>query len=346
MSLLAYLLPLSLFAAALVSFAGPGLRPRRSLAVWRRVARRIGGDARHVLTDHVLLPSALLRSGADLFHSPTYQVVPSRIDVPSVVTLYDLSLVDHLATKRRAPVSRYERAAFLAAASRADHVITVSDAVRDELVERLGVDARRVTRIRPPVARLEDLPPPRERPVPAEGRFLLSVGTLEPRKNLDRLLDAHETVWRERSVPLLLVGDDGWGQGAVLRRIAAAPGAVHRLGFVEDRLLADLYRRAAAVVQFSLCEGFGLPVAEALACGAPVVMSDIAAHREVAGGCGVRVPHTSSEALSRVLLEVVDWSVERRDRHREAAARRVAELRSGDPVARHLEVYRKLLASR
>ncbi len=318
---------------------GPSERPSR----WRRLARAIGGGASHIVTDQVTLPALARRHGVDLFHCPGFQVIPRRLGVPGVVTLYDLSLVHYLHTKRRTPISRYERRAFLEAASRAAHVITISETVRRELVARLGIAEGRVTRVYPELERLELLPTPGGLPPEAEGAFLLSVGTLEPRKNLDRLLDAHRLLWAESRVPLLLVGGYGWSQRTFVRRVAATGGAVCWLGRVEDAVLAELYRRASAVVQYSVYEGFDLPLAEALACGAPVVASDISVHHEVAGECGVYASAGRPEDLAGSIAEVLGWSEERRRMHADAAARRVAELRREDPIVRHLEVYHRVL---
>jgi alpha-1,3-rhamnosyl/mannosyltransferase len=320
---------------------GYGLSQR--LPWWRRVARAIGGGSRHVVTDQVTLPAVAREHGVNLFHCPGFQVIPRRIGVPAVVTLYDLSLVDHLHTKKPSLISRYERWAFLDAASRAAHIITISDTVRQELVTRLGVDEARITRIYPEIARIEGLREPSGLPSEAAGSFLLTVGTLEPRKNLDRLLDAHRLVWHELHIPLLLVGGYGWSQRAVLRRVERSEGTVRWLGPVDDPVLAELYRRASAVVQCSTYEGFDLPLAEALAFGAPVVASDIEVHHEVAGRCAVFARADSPTELAREILEVVGWSENRRRIHGDAAADRVTELRREDRITRHVEVYRRVL---
>jgi len=321
------------------SRAGP-----TGLPGWRRIARAIGGGAKGILTDQITLPAVAERNRVDVFHSPRY-VVPRRIGVPAVVTLYDLTLVDLLRTKKRGVVKFYERWAFLQALNRSAFIITPSDAVRAELVRRYGLDESTVGRIYPRLTDLERLAPPAAMPPDIPAEFLLSVGTLEPRKNLDRLLDAHRIVWQETRMPLVLVGAYGWLQRDVLKRVNASDGAVRWLGFVEDVVLAELYRRAGAVVQLSVHEGFDLPVAEALAGGAPVVVSDIPVHREVASGCGVYARPDDPMAVTRVLLEVRSWPKDRRDRHREAAARRVAELTREDPVAEHLAVYERVVAA-
>jgi alpha-1,3-rhamnosyl/mannosyltransferase len=309
---------------------------------WRRVARAVGGGVKGVVTDQMTLPAVAARNRVDVFHSPRY-MVPRRIGVPAVVTLYDLTLVDLLRTKKRGLVKYYERWAFFQALSRAAFIITPSETVRDSVVRRFGLDESLVGRIYPQLTDLELLPPPASMPPDMPREFLLSVGTLEPRKNLDRLLDAHQIVWRETRTPLVLAGAYGWSQRDLLRRVDMSHGAVRWLGFVEDAVLAELYRRAVAVVQMSLHEGFDLPVAEALAGGTPVVVSDIPVHREVAASCGVYASAEDSAAVARAVLEVSGWSLDRRDRHREEAARRVAELRQIDPIEQHLEVYRRVI---
>jgi len=110
-----------------------------------------------------------------------------------------------------------------------------------------------------------------------------------------------------------------------------------------DAVLAELYRRASAVVQYSLYEGFDLPLAEALACGAPVAVSELEVHHEVAGECGVYARPDRPAELARAVLDVLGWPKERRRSHADAAARRVTELRREDPIGRHLEVYERVL---
>ena len=309
---------------------------------WRRFARAIGGGVKGVLTDQIRLPSVAAKSRVDVFHSPRY-LVPQRIGVPAVVTLYDFTLIDLLRTKKSGFMKFYERWAFLQALNRSAFIITPSDAVRSELVRRFRLDESAIGRIYPELTNLERLSPPEVMPAEIPKEFLLSVGTLEPRKNLDSLLDAHRIFWRETRTPLVLAGAYGWSQRDLLKRVGASDGAVLWLGFVEDAVLAELYRRAVAVVQPSIHEGFDLPVAEALAAGTPVVVSDIPVHLEVASSCGVYVSLDEPAKVAQALLDVRDWPSDRRGRYREAAARRVAELRREDSIERHIEIYRRLL---
>jgi glycosyltransferase involved in cell wall biosynthesis len=161
------------------------------------------------------------------------------------------------------------------------------------------------------------------------GRYVLSVGTLEPRKNLRRLLDAFARMTadgdgRHADVTLAVVGPDGWGES--LAEPAASLGdRVRLVGFVPRADLAPLYRGAAVVCYPSLWEGYGLPVAEALAAGAPVVTSAGTATAElVAGGVGLLVDPRDPDAIAEALAAVLDDD-DLADRLRRAARRRAAE---------------------
>lgn len=130
------------------------------------------------------------------------------------------------------------------------------------------------------------------------GEYVLSVGSLEPRKNLHRLWQAHRRLDPElrRRYPLALVGGHGWKNEDLLARLRGDP-EVHVLGRVSRPLLRTLYKRAALFVYPSLAEGFGLPVVEAMACAAPVLTSDTTSLPEVAGDVAVQVDPREIEDL-------------------------------------------------
>jgi glycosyltransferase involved in cell wall biosynthesis len=162
----------------------------------------------------------------------------------------------------------------------------------------------------------------------AVGRpFLLSLGTLEPRKNLETLVAACERLWaRRRARPdLVLAGGPGWKASALHRRIARSPfrDKIHLPGYASRALAADLYRAAEVFVYPSLAEGFGLPVAEAMACGTPVVASDIEVLREVAGDAALYAPPQDVAALERAIERALEDGATR-DRLRAAGPPRAA----------------------
>ena len=158
-------------------------------------------------------------------------------------------------------------------------------------------------------------------------RFMLYLGTLEPRKNVETLVAACERLWaRRRARPdLVLAGGAGWKSSALHRRIARSPfrDKIHLPGYASRALAADLYRAAEAFVYPSLAEGFGLPVAEAMACGTPVVAADIEALREVAGDAALYAPPRDVALLDRAIEQALE-DEEARERLRAAGPPRAA----------------------
>ena len=318
----------------------PGLGRRVGPAGTGRPWPVISG-LRQILNDQLLLPQAAWRASAEIFHAPQ-AFRPERLGVHTVVTCHDLWLIEGFATKPQGWKKYYDRRNFLRALAQADHLITLSHAVADKLTTFYGLDAQRITRIPPPLVPLD--------PVPVSGvtlpskRFLLTVGTLEPRKNLERLLRAQAKAFSRTRVPLYLVGPYGWRAKEILITLARLGPAARWLGQVDDGILACLYQQAAAVVQYSLDEGFDYPVAEALSFGQPVVLSDIPVHREFAGKLGLYASPFDPASLARRLEEVLEWSMPRLAEHAAEARTLIEQIRWEGRAERYLEVYRKVLA--
>ncbi|HBI15911.1 MAG TPA: hypothetical protein DDY20_10430 [Desulfobulbaceae bacterium] len=318
--------------------------PRREV---RRPLHQALGAAKRILVDQLMLPLAACRNHADLIHSPNY-LVPLCTRKPVVVTCHDLSLLDHFPTKPAGPMRYYERAVMQSGLQRAAHIIAPSRAVAAELRQRLGLPADRVSVLYPPLPsfcfditsgepwpdRLQVRPP-----------FFLSVGTIEPRKNLHRLLLGWRRAYSRCRVPLLLVGPYGWGERTLLDGQLAVTDGLRWLGCVDDSTLAALYRQATAVVQFSLAEGFDYPVAEALCTGTPVVLSDIEVHREVAADCGLFAPPADPDALADRLVEVCSWPEEQRTDFRLRCGRQAGLLRQFSRIEPYLNLYARILTA-
>jgi glycosyltransferase involved in cell wall biosynthesis len=218
---------------------------------------------------------------ADVLHCPTYRG-PLRSRTPLVVTVHDLAVLRHPEafnrwTRTYSPVLVPR---VLAAARR---VIAVSEFTRRELIELLRVPADKIHVV--PNAVGEEFT--REGDA-EEGEYVLAVGTLEPRKNLERLVEAVHKTGRE----LRVVGARGWGG------VEVGGNGVRWLGEVDDTELARLYRGATCVAYPSLYEGFGIPVLEAMACGTPVVTARGTAMEEVADGAAVLVDAQSPEDIA------------------------------------------------
>jgi glycosyltransferase involved in cell wall biosynthesis len=231
-----------------------------------------GGPGRlsSVTRDALWYPRGIAHAarGLDVLHCTTFRG-PRRASVPTVLTVHDLAIL-------RSPEAfprwhrLYGRAGLRKVLRSADAIVAVSELTRDEIVELVGVPGERIRVVPNGVDAVFTADGPAE-----PGDYVLAVATLEPRKNLERTVDAA----RLAGVELRVVGARGWGGIAV-------PGWV---GEIPDSELAALYRGARAVLYPSLYEGFGLPVLEAMACGTPVVTSRGTAMEEVAGGAAVLV---------------------------------------------------------
>lgn len=229
--------------------------------------------------------------GADLLHCPSYRA-PFRSTTPLVVTVHDLALLRHPEVFNR--WSRvYGRVAVPRVVRAACVLIAVSEFTRDELVELLAVDPQRIRVVPNGISAVFRADGPA-----AEGDYVLAVGTLEPRKNLPRLIEA------TRGLELRIVGAPGWGD------VNVEESHVRRLGEVPDEELAVLYRGARCVAYPSLYEGFGYPIAEAMACGTPVVTSAGGATEEVAGGAAVLVDPRDPESIRAGIEEAIARSDE------------------------------------
>jgi alpha-1,3-rhamnosyl/mannosyltransferase len=205
--------------------------------------------------------------------------------MPLVVTVLDLAVLRHPGMFNQWS-RRYSRFAVPRVVQAAAAVITISEFTKSEVVDVLGKAPEKVHAI--PIAVEAPFTP--EGPS-AEGDYVLSVGTLEPRKNLARVVEAAQRAGAE----LRVVGAEGWGGVKVDGWI----------GRVSDEELAALYRGARCVVYPSLYEGFGLPVLEAMACGTPVVTSRGGATEEVAGDAAVLVDPLDTAAIAAGIQEAL-----------------------------------------
>jgi len=246
------------------------------------------------------LPARARLDHVDVLHCPS-QRAPFRSSVPLVVTVHDLAGLRHPETFN-AWTRTYTRALLPRIVRAAARVIAVSEFTRGELIELLHIPDEKVHVIPNAVG-----PPFGPDGKAAEGDYVLAVGTLEPRKNLDRLVDAFARAGLN-GTRLLVTGGHGWGN------VHPAGKDVHWLGFVPDEELARLYRGARCVAYVSAYEGFGLPVLEAMACGAPVVAASTGAGPEVGGDAAVLVDPLDDEAIAAGLVEAIDRADELRER--------------------------------
>jgi len=234
---------------------------------YREVSFPATSRLRSAVADALWYPR-LRVDGVDLLHCPTFRG-PFAANVPLVVTVHDLGVLREPSWFNRW-TRWYSRFAVPRVVQAATRLIAVSEFTKRELIDLLAVEEERIRVVPNAVADVFTPDGPR-----AEGDYVLAVGTLEPRKNLARVAAAVDGELR-------VVGARGWGG-------VEPPRAVTFLGEVSDEELARLYRGAHCLVYASLYEGFGLPVAEALACGCAVVTSAGSAMAEFAGDDAVYV---------------------------------------------------------
>lgn len=304
---------------------------------------------RRIIWEQTLQPLKLRQF--DLYHALAF-VAPFVLTAPMVVTVYDLSFLRF--PERLSPGRRlYLRNMTALTCSRARRVLAISQSTADDLVALLGAPADKIdvtplgydkAVFRPlPATELERFR--REQKLPE--RFWLYVGTLEPRKNLSTLLQAYQRLSPAERLPLVLGGGIGWQGQAILADIGrlGLGDSVTHIGFIPAAELPFWYNCAEAFVYPSVFEGFGLPVLEAMACATPVLTSDAAALKEVAGAAGKCIPSNDMESWADALKRIKSdayWRETARDkglvRAQQFSWERTAELTVGS--------YRKALAER
>ena len=318
-------------AGALERLLGDRLRPIASRLAGlvpprRRMSDRLRTLGRDLWWHQIGVTRAARRAGATLLHLPA-GVGPMRRTIPTVLTIYDLNIL-RFPQLFRLWFRHYARVVLPRAARCADAIITLSQASKADIVAGLGIAPERVSVVPPGVDPLfTPLAPGHERAADLRrryglaGDFILTVGSVEPRKNLPRLFAAVAQL-RGRpgtaDVALVHAGPDGWLANGVRR----TPG-VRFLGHVPRADLATLYSLARVCAYPSLYEGFGLPVAEAMACGCPVVTSNVSSMPEVAGDAAELVDPASVDAIAASIEAL--WTDE---------ARRVELARRGRERAR------------
>jgi glycosyltransferase involved in cell wall biosynthesis len=282
---------------------------------------------------------------ADVFHCSNLRNPPRRPRLSA--TIHDLTCWIMPQFHTPGNVAALERMAETVW-KRADGLIAVSAHTRDEAVRRLGLDARRIRVIHNGVdarffaAGVAEAERARVR-YRLDRPYVLWVGTIEPRKNLDLALDAWaalDAALRQEFV-LVMAGPVGWAAAQTLRHLRSEPAGVRYLGYVPEADLPGLTAGAVALFYPSLYEGFGLPVAQAMACGVPVVTSGVSALPEVAGeGALYADPHSVSEmrgALERLLL-----SPSLRQKLGQAGRQRAERYRWEEAARQSLEFFGKV----
>jgi len=303
-----------------------------------------------ILWEQLVLPRHARRRELDLLHAPVY-VGPLDAPCPLVVSVHDLSFFRFPDLFPR--IKRYYLQPFTRmTVRRASVVLASSESTGRDLVDILGASPDKIRVI--PLGVDEGMRPlsgskavkvfRRRESLPEH--MILYVGTLEPRKNLSTLLEAYARLCREPGFKhdLVIAGGKGWYYEEIDRTVErlGLRGRVLFPGFVPDADLPLWYNAADLFVYPSLYEGFGLPPLEAMACGTPVVVSDVSSLPEVVGGAGLAVAPSDSEALARAMARLLGDG-ELRDACRASGLERAQQFSWGACARKTADVYHQVL---
>lgn len=245
----------------------------------------------------------------DVYHEPNY--LAFEFDGPTVITVHDLSWIrfPHMHPKERVlAMDRY----FEPGLRRACRILTDSQFVKQELMDVFGLSPHIIHPVPLGVERQYKPHTPEQtwhtltRLGLTHGQYLLAVGTLEPRKNLQQALDAFMAMPQatRKQHPLVLVGMKGWHSTQLEKQMSPllAAGEIIQLGYLSRDVLTQVTAGACALVYPSVYEGFGLPPLEAMACGVPVIASNVSSIPEVVGNTGLLIDPYDVDQLSQAML--------------------------------------------
>jgi glycosyltransferase involved in cell wall biosynthesis len=298
------------------------------------------------------LPVQWLSGRLDLFHSPDFVLPPLSGSIPSLLTVHDLSFIHFPDTFTPALVN-YLNKTVPWSVQRATHILADSQATRDDLMHIWNVPAAKVTVLYSGVS-------PAFEPVTDQARraavrhnyglgdkpYLITVGTLQPRKNYRMLIRAFRPVAARWPHNLVIAGNKGWLYDDVLSEVErqGLQGRILFTGFVDDDDLPALYSGAALFVFASLYEGFGLPPLEAMACGVPVLVSNASCLPEVVGEAAVQLNPSDEAAWTEAMNDLLSHAG-RRGRLIAAGFRRARRFTWQNAAGQLLTLYRELLAA-
>ncbi len=256
---------------------------------------------------HAFLPRILDKVQPDVCHYTNF-LAPVSEERPYVVTIHDMGL-ETLGSAHPLAKRVYTRRLVPHVARKAKLIITNSEYSKWEIVKYLGICEDRI-RVTPLAASAEFRPVP----IPARAPYFLYVGNLEPRKNLDRLIEAFARI-PKKDHELLIVGNR-WYQGSRAEQKARSlglNGRVKFLGYVPRSDLPTIFSGATGFVYPSLLEGFGLPIVEAMACGTPVITSNSSSMKEVAGQAALLINPTDVREMTDAMARLADDAILRRE---------------------------------
>jgi glycosyltransferase involved in cell wall biosynthesis len=283
------------------------------------------------------------RKKYDLYFEPNF--IPLGIKAKkTVTTVYDFSFYLHPEWHPKARVDYFSKN-FFKRIEKSDSIITISKYVEREALEILKIKDCRIVTVYPGLSDIFKATEDEKIKTRLPENYILFVGSIEPRKNLVSLLKAYLLLqeYIRKDFKLLLVGFKGWGNKEIGELLDKLKGAVDYLGYVDNEELANLYRGASCFVYPSLYEGFGLPPLEAMACGCPVVTSNVTSLPEVCGDAAHYVDPYDVESIAEGMHKVLMDGAMRRNLIEKGLER--VKLFSWEKAAKeHLEVFEEVVS--
>lgn len=287
----------------------------------------------------------------DLYHEPNF--LAYKCNLPTIISVHDLSWIKfpevHPAARVRDMNHFFERGIKLAS-----HIITDAEFIRQEFIEQYGYPADRVTAI--PLGVNKSFTPFSQEETwetldkldLKHSKYILAVGTLEPRKNLTVAIDAFLLLPKElrQRYPLVIAGSKGWLLGALEKKIASLikSGEIKLLGYVHQDELPRVIAGALTLVFPSIYEGFGLPPLEAMACGVPVIASNNSSIPEVVGDTGILLNSNDTQGFANAMLSLIEDPTLRTTLSKKALERS-KKFTWEQCALSTLEIYNKVLAA-
>jgi glycosyltransferase involved in cell wall biosynthesis len=263
------------------------------------------------------LPIETFVGNVDLYHATDFVLPPTRAKTKTLLTVHDLSFV-RVPDAASPSLKRYLDAVVPPSVKKAQHILADSQATKDDLINLYAVKEEKVTVLLSGIS-------PRYTPVTSsqlvltirnkynidKAPYLFTIGTIQPRKNYSRCIRALK-VLRDAGYDLALViaGGKGWLEDEMYKTLDETKlhDSVHLIGFADDQDIAALYSGAEAVLFPSLYEGFGFPVLEGMACGTPVITSNISSLPEVAGDAAIMINPYEVEAIADAVKRILEDS--------------------------------------
>jgi glycosyltransferase involved in cell wall biosynthesis len=271
------------------------------------------GPLGRITWEQFALPGELKRMGADVFHAPA-NALPRSVPCASVLTILDLAFLRYPQFFRRSR-RMYQRILTRRSAHRATRIVAISESTRRDVVELFGIASDKIAVIYPSIA-------PDFQPVDSDAiqrfradkglpdQYLLYLGTIEPRKNLETLVIAYarfRSLMGVQAPPLILAGAKGWYYESLFQRVRdlGIERDVTFVGYVSREEQPLWYAGAALFVYPSLYEGFGMPIVEALGCGTPTITANTSSMPEAAGTLARLVAPNDDEALATTMYHTL-----------------------------------------